>query len=203
LEKHLLGIDNVAVVALSSLLNPAIVIEETHKEDCPMVILESKIDYGRFLWTDTSAYSIYREQRAFGSVRLSPIEGAPTITIVSYGETARHIADNLELFFMQTDQLAELICVTKLHPVDLNLLERSINKTRRILVVEDGSVSFGFGSEILSKLVERGAQLEVALRVGAEPVPVPSIINLELEILPTINKIIDAVKKIQIESFNG
>ena len=46
---------------------------------------------------------------------------------------------------------------------------------------------------MLSKLVESGFQLDFALRVGAEPVPIPSIVNLELEILPTINRIIKLV----------
>jgi pyruvate/2-oxoglutarate/acetoin dehydrogenase E1 component len=74
--------------------------------------------------------------------------------------------------------------------LDINLVERSVNKTKRILVVEDGSIEFGFGAEILSKLVEKGCCINFALRVGAEAVPIPSIINLELEILPTINRII-------------
>lgn len=190
LEKHLLGIDNVGVIALTSLLNPALVISETKLIECPLIILESKIDYGKFLWTDTKSHNITREQKLFGALKLSPIVSSPTITIVSYGESARHIADNLELFFIETDCIAELICVTQLHPLDIILIERSINKTKKILIVEDGSISFGLGSEILSKLVEQKVQLDFALRIGAEPVPVPSIINLELEILPTINRII-------------
>ncbi|WPX54014.1 transketolase C-terminal domain-containing protein, partial [Pseudomonas sp. CCI4.2] len=117
----------------------------------------------------------------------------PTITIVSYGESARHIADNLELFFYETDYIPELICVTQLHPLDISLIEKSVNRTGNVLIVEDGSISFGFGSEILSTLVENKVQLDFALRVGAEPVPIPSIISLELEILPTINRVINLV----------
>jgi len=158
-----------------------------------LILLENKIDYGRYLWVESESHDISREQKLLGALKLSPKVGAPTITIVSYGESARHIADNLELFFVETDYIAELICVTQLHPVDINLIERSIGKTRKILIVEDGSISFGFGSEILSKLVEKRCQLDFALRVGAEPVPIPSIINLELEILPTINRIINLV----------
>ena len=193
LEKHLLGIDNVGVISLSSLLDPAVVIDETKFIDFPLILLENKIDYGRYLWVESESHDISREQKLLGALKLSPKIGAPTITIVSYGESARHIADNLELFFVETDYIAELICVTQLHPVDINLIERSIGKTRKILIVEDGSISFGFGSEILSKLVEKRCQLDFALRVGAEPVPIPSIINLELEILPTINRIINLV----------
>lgn len=193
LEKHFLGIDNVGVIAFSSLLDPRVAIEETDQVQCPLLLLENKVDYGKYLWIDTEEYQLFREQKLFGALRLTPKNTLPTLTIVSYGETARHIADNLELFFVETNFIPELICITQLHPLDINLIERSLKKTKKILVVEDGSIDFGFGAEILSKLVERKNNLEFALRVGAESVPVPSIMNLELEILPSIGRIISII----------
>jgi 2-oxoisovalerate dehydrogenase E1 component len=163
LEKHFLGIDNVGVIAFSSLLDPGIVIEETGLVECPLLLLENKVDYGKYLWSDSDDYQLFREQKIFGALKLAPKNSFPTITIVSYGETARHIADNLELFFVETDLIPELICVTQLHPLDINLIERSVGKTNKILVVEDGSIDFGFGAEMLSKLVERGNYLDFAL----------------------------------------
>jgi 2-oxoisovalerate dehydrogenase E1 component len=195
LEKHFLGIDNVGVIAFSSLLDPGIVIAETSQIKCPLLLLESKVDYGNYLWLDSEDYHLFRENTIFGALKLAPKNSLPNITIVSYGETARHIADNLELFFIETDFIPELICVTQLHPLDINLIERSVGKTNRILVVEDGSIDFGFGAELLCKLVERKIYLDFALRIGAEPVPVPSIIGLELEVLPTISRIINLMNK--------
>jgi len=193
LEKHFLGIDNVGVISLSSLIDPAVAIEESKNVDFPMVILENKVDYGKTLWGSSEYFELTREARIFGSLRLNPKIATPSLTIVSYGETARHIADHLERFFEETDFVPELICLTQLHPLDTNLIERSVKKTGRLLTVEDGSVDFGLGAEILSKLVEKGLTLEFALRVGAEPVPVPSITKLELEVLPTIDRIIALV----------
>jgi len=195
LEKHFLGIDNVGVIAFSSLIDPGIVIEETCLVECPLLLLENKVDYGKYLWSDSDDYQLFKEQKIFGALKLAPKNLSPTITIVSYGETARHIADNLELFFVETDLIPELICVTQLHPLDINLIERSVGKTNKILVVEDGSIDFGFGAELLSKLVERKNYLHFALRIGAESVPVPSIMGLELEILPTISRIISLTSK--------
>jgi len=193
LEKHFLGIDNVGVISLSSLIDPAVAIEESRDVDFPMVILENKVDYGKTLWSNSEYFELTREAKIFGALRLNPKIAAPSLTIVSYGETARHIADHLERFFEETDFVPELICLTQLHPLDTNLIERSVKKTGRLLTVEDGSVDFGLGAEILSKLVEKGQTLQFALRVGAEPVPVPSITKLELEVLPTIDRIIALV----------
>jgi 2-oxoisovalerate dehydrogenase E1 component len=190
LEKHFLGIDNIAVIAFSSLLDPEIIVEETNSMEFPLILLENKVDYGKYLWSDSSDYQLLREQKSFGALKLSPKNSIPSITIASYGETARHIADNLELFFIETDYVPELICITQLHPLDINLIERSIRKTKKILVVEDGSIEFGIGAELLCKLVEKGCHVDFAFRVGAEPVPIPSTTKLELEILPTIHRII-------------
>lgn len=193
LEKHFLGIDNVGVISLTSLIDPTVVIEESKDVDFPMVILENKVDYGKTLWSGSEYFELTREAKIFGALRLNPKIASPSLTIVSYGETARHIADQLERFFEETDFVPELICLTQLHPLDINLIERSVKKTGRLLTIEDGSVDFGLGAEILSKLVEKGQTLQFAVRVGAEPVPVPSITKLELEVLPTIDRIIALV----------
>lgn len=190
IEKHFLGIDNVGVISLSSLIDPIIAIDETKNVDFPLVILENKVDYGKTLWMGSDDFELSREAKIFGALRLNPKVAQPSITVVSYGETARHIADHLERFFKEVDLVPELICLTQLHPLDTNLIERSVKKTGRLLTVEDGSVDFGFGAEIFSKLIEKGQSFQFALRVGAEPVPIPSITKLELEVLPTIDRII-------------
>jgi 2-oxoisovalerate dehydrogenase E1 component len=190
LEKHLLGMDNIAVVAFSSLLDPEKIIEESKGMNFPLVLLENKVDYGRYLWTDSPEFQLLREEKAFGSLRLSPTRSRPTLTIVSYGEVARDIADNLEKFFVETDYIPELICLTQIHPLDINLIERSICKTRKILIVEEGSIDFGVGAEVLSRLIEKRHYLDLAIRIGAEGVPIPSLIDLEHQILPTIQRII-------------
>ena len=190
LEKFLVGIDNVLTIALSSLHDPEISIAELDKFMCPVVIIENKLDYGRVLWQGTDLYKSYREDKPFGGLILSPNGYDPTITVVSYGESARHVADNLGAFFEETDELAELVCLTQLHPMDLSLVKRSVDKTKRILVIEDGSVNFGIGSEVLAKLIEEGIHLDFAKRIGSEPYPIPSVNELELQILPTIDSIV-------------
>jgi 2-oxoisovalerate dehydrogenase E1 component len=193
LEKFLVGIDNVLTIALSSLHDPEISIAELDKFMCPVVVIENKLDYGRVLWQGNDLYKSYREDKPFGGLILSPNGYVPTITIVSYGETARHVADNLAVFFEETDEFAELVCLTQLHPMDLSLVKRSVDKTKRILVIEDGSVNFGIGSEVLAKLLEEGILLDFAKRIGSEPYPIPSVNELELQILPTIDSIVAEV----------
>ena len=195
LEKFLVGIDNTLVIALSSLIDPELVLNDLDKIKCPTVIIENKLDYGKLLWKHNNQYSFKREEKPFGGSILSPLFSDPTITIVSYGETARHIADNLELFFEETDEILELVCLTQIHPADISLIESSVKKTKRLITVEDGSKAFGIGAEIISSLLEKKLNLEYLLRIGAKPYPIPSISALESKSLPTIDNIINSYLK--------
>ena len=193
LEKFFVGIDNVLTIAMSSLHNPVSSIRELNNIQCPAFIVENKLDYGKILWQGNDLYKLYKQDKPFGGLILSPNDYDPEITLVSYGETARHIADNLNYLFEETDKFVEIICLTMLHPMDLSLVESSINKTEKLIVIEDGSVNFGIGLEVLSKILEGGKKLKYARRIGSEPYPIPSTSELELEVLPTIKSIIKEI----------
>jgi 2-oxoisovalerate dehydrogenase E1 component len=194
LEKFFVGIDNFAVFALSSLCDPAEIIRQTESYKCPMLILENKVDYGNFLWEETEFFEAFREGGDFGSIKISPRHRKPTLTLVSYGETARHLTDNLKKIFLEADLVPELICIIQLHPLDTTMIERSVKKTGKIVVVEDGSIDYGIGAEILSQLCERNVNMKTCLRIGAEGVPIPSIEGMEKEFLPTIERVIKKIK---------
>lgn len=190
LEKFFVGIDNITVLALTSLCDPAEDIKSLSNLECPAIICENKVDYGKYLWQDNIDIAIEREDKPFGALKAFVKHSAPTVTIVSYGETARMIADNMQQIFVEVDVIPELICLTLLHPLDVNLIKNSLKSTKKLITVEDGSISFGIGAEIISKLVEENIALEQVKRIGADPVPIPSVADLENQVLPTLEKII-------------
>ena len=71
----------------------------------------------------------------------------------------------------------------------------STRSTDRLVIVEDGSVDFGIGGEILARLAELGTLPKRVLRIGADPVPIPSVSSLELQVLPTMERIIRLVDR--------
>jgi 2-oxoisovalerate dehydrogenase E1 component len=192
LEKHVAGIDNLALVALSSLDDPRRAIEAVAELPGPVFLLESKVDYGNVLWQGSPDYRSSRCGGALGSLVLSPLRRAASLTVVAYGETARHIADHLERVFREADTVAELIVPIMLHPLELEPVEQSVRQTGALLVVEDGSTDFGIGAEIIARLTERGLTFR-AQRLGAAPVPVPAVIGLENALLPAINRLLSAL----------
>ena len=190
LEKLFLGLDNVAAVYLNSLVDPISTVREVATFKCPTLIFENKVDYGKYLWECPPYLKIRREVRPAGSLVITPKFGRPRVTIVSYGETSRMIADSLESIFVETDLVPELVVLIMLHPLDIRLIARSVRRTRRLIAVEDGSCGYGVGAEINARLAEEGIKLSKFLRIGAEPVPIPSVSSLEMQVLPTVERII-------------
>jgi 2-oxoisovalerate dehydrogenase E1 component len=189
LEKHIVGIDNLAVIALSSLDDPRRALASIASLPGPAFIVESKVDYGNVLWQGSPDYRTARHGGALGALVLSPLRRAPSLTVVGYGETARMLADNLERLFLAVDAVVELVVPIALHPLKLEPIENSVRVTGSLLVVEDGSVDFGIGAEVIARLSERDVRFR-ARRLGACPVPVPSTATLESAMLPTVSKIL-------------
>jgi 2-oxoisovalerate dehydrogenase E1 component len=198
LEKHLLGMDNLAVFALSSLEDPGATLAAIHKLPMPTVIIESKVDYGRFLWQGNADYHAVKVGGDLGALVISPVRRRATVTVVAYGDTAREIADHAKEIFLESDHVVELVVPFSLHPLDLQPIREAARRTGLVIVVEEGSVAFGIGSEVIAQLCETLPDLKF-VRLGAEPVPVPSILALENELLPSARKLMSTLMNITTE----
>jgi 2-oxoisovalerate dehydrogenase E1 component len=197
LDKILSGINNVTLVALNSFIDPLIIFEEIHKnEKHPVIVIENKIDYANIVGNkNNDKYKMERSLSSYPVVKCTPIIAAPSITIVSYGGIASDVFDNLLDIFIETEQLPELIVLSKISPLDLQSVFISVKNTRKLIVIEEGGLEFGIGSEIISSVVENLGtnNIDLAQRIGALSVPIPSSKTLEENVLP--NKSI--IKKIK------
>lgn len=188
LEKLMVGIDNVAVFALTSLEDPKSTIAALSTILAPAVLIENKVDYGRYLWQGMAEYTLTKTSPEFGALLVSPRYRRPTVTVVAYGDSAREIADALQELFIEGDSVLELIVPVLLHPFDMHPVLKSLRTTGRLVVVEDGSTAFGIGAEIVAQVAENMPGTRCS-RIGAAPVPIPSILSLEKTLLPSIAKL--------------
>lgn len=123
------------------------------------------------------------------------IQGAPpaSLTIAAYGyaaELARQAA--LKLAY-QHEVFVELVIPTQLAPFELTPILESASRTRRILSVEEGGLSLGWGAEVLAQAAERlGPRLLRATRCAARDLPIPASGPLEESVLPGVDAIIHA-----------
>jgi pyruvate dehydrogenase E1 component beta subunit len=92
----------------------------------------------------------------------------------------------------------EVIDPRTLRPLDTTLMVQSVKKTNRCVVVHEHWPYGGPGAEIVDRLQREAFDyLDAPLeRVAGLDVPMPYALNLEDKVLPTEDRVIDAVKRV-------
>jgi pyruvate dehydrogenase E1 component beta subunit len=93
---------------------------------------------------------------------------------------------------------AEVIDLRTLRPLDGATVVASVRKTNRLVTVEEGWGPMGVGAEVAMRVVEEAFDWLDAppARVHQEDVPMPYAANLEALSLPSVEKIVRAVKAV-------
>jgi pyruvate dehydrogenase E1 component beta subunit len=93
---------------------------------------------------------------------------------------------------------AEVIDLRTLRPLDHETIVESVKKTNRLVSVEEGWGPYGVGAEVCQRVIEHAFDYLDAppTRVHSEDVPMPYAANLEALVLPSVDKIVKAVKAV-------
>lgn len=195
LDKFLIGIDNIKTVAINTFFDPTIIYASILKEKHPVIVIENKTDYGKKILHYKAANFIYEiNDKAFPVVRVRPVKSVPTLTIVAYGGMADIVNNLLNNIFVETDLKPELIVPSLISGLPVNTIIQSLERTRRLLVIEEGSAYAGPGAELIAQVTEKIDFKIETLRVAALPVPIPSVKSLEHIVLPDKERIINEIK---------
>jgi pyruvate/2-oxoglutarate/acetoin dehydrogenase E1 component len=90
----------------------------------------------------------------------------------------------------------ELVVLAQLAPFQVDPIVASAGRSRRLLAIEEGARSLGWGAEIVARAVEAlGPGLKAAGRLGARDLPVPASGALEKAVLPDVDEIVQAARK--------
>jgi pyruvate/2-oxoglutarate/acetoin dehydrogenase E1 component len=87
---------------------------------------------------------------------------------------------------------AEVIDVRSLSPLDMESILQSARKTSRVLIVEEDTLTGGWGAEIAARISEAAFYfLDKAIRrIAAPDTPLPCAPSLEREYLPSLDKVV-------------
>jgi len=92
---------------------------------------------------------------------------------------------------------AEVVDVRCLIPLDARTVLESVGRTSRVVIVEENPYQGGWGGTVASILADEGFELLDApvRRVAAECVPLPFADALEDIVIPTVDKVVEAVRQ--------
>ena len=93
---------------------------------------------------------------------------------------------------------AEVIDLRTLKPMDTDTIVASVQKTARLVTVEEGWQQSGVGAEIAARVMERAFDYLDApvARVSGKDVPMPYAANLEKLALPSVAEVVEAAKAV-------
>ncbi len=209
LEKLFLGVPGLTVLAPFHLQGPSdlgepgrLLYNAIMDWDDPVLFVEHKLQYPLSLlspdalaemdWANAAeAHGLDFPFYTF-AVRGAP---KPQITLAAYGymahlalEAVHHLAYEDEIFC----ELAVPVCLS---PFGLGPLLDSVRRTGSLLAVEEGTLTLGWGAEVLARSAEAlGADLHRANRLAARETAIPSAPALEAECLPDVADIVAQVR---------
>lgn len=119
------------------------------------------------------------------------------VTIISYSRMVNFV-EEASTKLAEFNINAEVIDLRTLNPLDKETIIKSVRKTKRALIVSEGHYTASVASEITALLFEHCYKeiLKPVLRYTAEDTPIPVAPNLEKLSIPTVDGIINFVKKL-------
>lgn len=161
------------------------------RDNNPVIYLENK-----FL------YRHYREEVPDGDyvvpIGVAALRAVGTdLSIISYG-AAVHLCVEVARTLEREGASVEVIDLRSLAPLDRETVLESVKKTSRALIVHEANITAGFGAEIAAFLAQEAFDYLDApvMRVASLDVPVPFSPPLEMAMLPSVDKITEAARRL-------
>jgi pyruvate/2-oxoglutarate/acetoin dehydrogenase E1 component len=222
LEKLYLGVPGLRVLAPCSLGGAgALLYNAILDDDDPVLFIENKLlyladiqneanleDFRLSKFSDQEATSSQNSPQTSRTFPLSPASYPPTyllslreapppiLTMTTYGHMVELAQEAVVRLAYEHEIFTELVVPTQLAPVELQPLFSSVGRTHRLLVLEEGTLTLGWGAEVLARTVEAlEKQPPIGKRVAAADAPIPASGPLEAALLPDVDDIVRTARE--------
>ncbi len=208
LEKHFLGAPGLHVLAPCAFGDPGqLLTDAILKDDQPVLFVENKLLYlqtvndpqalADFSLSETPTPHSYAPTYTL-SLRDAP---PPSLTLLAYGYMAGLARQAAQRLAYEHELFCEVVLPTQLAPLpgppDLPApLSASLKRTRHLLTIEEGTLTLGWGAEMLARAGETlGTSLLKSGRIAAQDTPIPASVPLENQMLPQVETIMQTALK--------
>ena len=158
------------------------------RDDNPVIFLEHKR-----LYSVKAPAPEAGEVLPLGRARIA--RAGKDVTIVSVGKGVPDALEAAELLSVSGVQ-AEVIDLRTLRPLDLDTVLESVARTNRVLAVEEGPATGGWGSGLLGQVAEHGlGDIDDAWLLATGELPIPYSPTLEDAFIPGVEAIASAVRE--------
>jgi len=191
LERLFTGIPGLLIAAPSNARDASGLLQTAFRLKSPVIFLEHKMLYPlRF-----DDFSIWPAPIPFGVA--NTVRTGTDVTIIGWSymtHLAMKASDQLNACGIE----AEVIDLLTLNPLDIGMIVESVKQTGRVLIVEEGPKTGGFGAEIATQIMEYAHDYleKPVLRLASPDLPMPSAKNLEAACIPSVEAIVLAAQQL-------
>jgi 2-oxoisovalerate dehydrogenase E1 component len=203
IEKMFLGVPGLVVVAVSLRHEPGELLRRAVLEDPrPVLFLEQKILYAKQLSAQPPEGNVFmlppgEENELYPTGLWRPADVAADVTIVTYGGMTEIVEKSMAACFEEDEVVAEYLVPVQIAPLRIEPIVESVRRTGRLVVAEEGTMPWGFGAEVIARVSEALAENPPrCARVAAHHLPIPCARPAEEAVLPDIDRVIDAVRRV-------
>ena len=200
LEKFLMGVPNVTMVAASELHDLHALMIDAVEDDEPVFLIENKVMYGRPNRRPDGGYldgmRCVEGAGPYPSLTFSGNDFEESAaTIVAYGGMVPLALEAAVELIVQHEIFCEVVALSRLLPLDLDPVLDSVARSGVLVTAEEGSLTAGVGAEIVARVSEVAFDdlRAPARRVAAHDGIVPAAPGLEAQALPGTAEVIEAV----------
>lgn len=161
----------------------------------PIIFLENEIIYG---FTHEISEEELKDDYIIPIGTAKVVVEGNDITIVTFSICVKYALEAAEILKNQHNISAEVIDLRTIKPLDFETIKSSIQKTNKLITVEEGFPSSNVGAEISARIMEDAFDTLDApiVRIAAKDVPLPYAKNLEKLALPQVSDIISTALKV-------
>jgi pyruvate/2-oxoglutarate/acetoin dehydrogenase E1 component len=202
LEKLLLGVPRVDVAALSLFHDPESLYFNAYKRKRPVILIENKLLYPmELILSDSRDFSIQIHDTESGYkdiVVRNYKSGDPDVAVATYGGVSRPLVTAMRKLAEEEIRIAAVLvgAISPLSPATLFLVHSQRCQSRRLLIIEEASIEFGWSSEVKASLPADGGTID---RLGAFNTIIPAARKLEEEVLVNDRKITKKILELMLK----
>lgn len=200
-EPYFLQAAGLKIVAPSNAYDAKGMLKSAIRDDNPVLFFEHKLHYGsKGARKEHSTFDVSSDipddEYLIPLGKASLRREGRHITLVGLMHTvytALQAAEELAAAGIE----AEVIDLRGLNPLDLETVRASLEKTNRLITVEESNLCGGWGAELSAQIMEHAFSLLDApvVRIGAPNTPVPACPTLEAFYIPTPQKVAAAARR--------
>lgn len=187
IEKYFTPLDGIQVIAINEIWDGLFKKCFSFKEN-PIILIENKLLYGK-CGVKTSdlnkrGFNVQSNPLYFPTHYLSFENNTiDKITFIAYGLNVSYLIEIIEELYIETEISIGLIILTNLSQYDVEYISHNVSSEGPVVIVEDGELRQGIGSELFVKLST--IIVNKIYRFGAKDMVIPSAIQLESQVIVT------------------